>query len=165
MKARRALVAAAAVMLAVALGLLLRQYAFGLVRVAGTSMEDTLLSGDLTLATRFDGGIQRGDVVECRFPGRADTYVKRIIALPGDSVAFSDGRLLLNGEAVDEPYVSSQTEDYALELGEDEYLALGDNRLDSYDSRMDDMGPVSRGDILGRIRWIIYPLGRFGPIQ
>lgn len=165
MKAKRVLIALAAVLLAAALGLVLRRCAFGLVRVAGTSMEQTLLDGDVTLATRFDGEIHRGDVVECRFPGRADTYVKRIVAIPGDRVAFADGQLLLNGEAIEEPYMSSANGDYAVDLGEDEYLALGDNRLDSYDSRMEDMGPISRGDILGRIRWIVYPLSRFGPIQ
>ena len=50
-------------------------------------------------------------------------------------------------------------------LGADEYLALGDNRAESYDSRMADMGPISKSDILGRARWILLPLGRFGPIR
>ena len=154
--------------IAIGAGLLLRRYGVGTVRVAGISMQETLRSGDITLVTRFDylsDGPDRGDVVECRFPGREDTYVKRIVALPGDTVAFEGGRLILNGEAVEEPYTAGVTGDYAIKLGEDEYLALGDNREESYDSRMEDMGPVSRGDLLGRVRWILFPLNRFGPIQ
>ena len=157
-----------AVAVAAGVGLLLRQYGFGLVRVAGVSMDDTLRGGDLTLVTRFDyfnSAPRRGDVVECRFPGREDAYIKRVIGLPGDRVAFMDGQLLLNGAPVDEPYVLTPTDDYVVTLDNGEYLALGDNRAESYDSRMDDMGPISRADILGRVRWIILPLSRFGPIK
>lgn len=162
---RRLTIALLTIALAAAAGLLLRHYTVGTVRVAGSSMEETLMGGDLALVTRETGSPGRGDVVECRFPGRTGTYVKRIVALPGDSVVFSGGQLSINGEAVDEPYASSATEDYAVQLGENEYLALGDNRQESYDSRMEDMGPIVREDILGQVRWILYPLNRFGPIQ
>ena len=104
-------------------------------------------------------------MVQCRFPGRENTYIKRIIGLPGDEIAFTGGKLTVNGAPVDEPYLSSPTDDYAVRLGEDQYLALGDNRAESYDSRMADMGPIRRADILGRVRWILFPLSRFGPIQ
>lgn len=167
-KRRRLILAAVIVLLAALAGLALRHFVFGVVRVAGASMRDTLVGGDVVLVTRLDyRGREpaRGDVVECRFPSRADTYLKRVIALPGDEVAFVGGQLQINGERVDEPYLSTPTGDFAASLGEDEYLALGDNRADSYDSRMADMGPISREDILGRARWIILPLSRFGPIQ
>lgn len=165
---RRALAFALALAVAAGAGLLIRRWAFGTVRVAGVSMRDTLQSGDVVLVTRLDAARHpphRFDVVECRFPGRADTYVKRVIGLPGEAIAFTDGQLTVDGAPVNEPYVSSATGDYAVTLGEDEYLALGDNRAESYDGRMDDMGPVHAADILGRAQWILYPLGRFGPIQ
>ena len=168
MKKRRWGFAALAVLLAVVAGLLIRRYALGTVRVAGASMRDTLHGGDLALVTRMDyadRGPERGDVVECRFPGREDAYVKRIVGLPGEAIAFSSGQLSVDGRPVEEPYLSTPTEDFAIRLGEDEYLALGDNRAESYDSRMEDMGPVGRADILGRVRWILWPLSRFGPIQ
>lgn len=167
MKARRWLVAALVVLLAAGIGLLLRNAA-GTVRVAGVSMRDTLISGDLALVMRLDfkrDGVSRGDVVQCRFPGRENTYIKRIIGLPGDEIAFTGGKLTVNGVPVDEPYLSSPTDDYAVRLGRDEYLALGDNRAESYDSRMSDMGPIHSADILGRVRWILFPLGRFGPVR
>ena len=162
---RRALAVVLALAVAAGAGLLLRRFAFGTLRVAGASMRDTLQGGDLALVTRFGGEPRRGDVVECRFDGRGDTYVKRIVGLPGEAIAFVGGQLTVDGAPVAEPYVSSPTGDYAVALGADEYLALGDNRAQSYDSRMDDMGPVHAEDILGRVRWILLPLDRFGPIK
>lgn len=161
----RALLALAA---ALALGLCLRRWVFGAVRVAGSSMWDTLCGGDIVLVTRFDylagASPGRGDVVECRFPGRSDTYVKRVVGLPGEAIAFDGGALSVDGLPVGEGYLSSATDDYAVTLGEDEYLVLGDNRAESYDSRMEDMGPVGRTAFLGRVRWVLWPLGRFGPV-
>ena len=165
----KALKAALAVALAVALGLCLRHWVVGAVRVAGTSMRNTLCGGDIALVTRFDFRSGRtpgrGDVVECRFPNRSDTYVKRVIGLPGEEVRFLDGALWIDGQPAAEPYVSSPTADYQVRLGAGEYLLLGDNRADSYDSRMEDMGPVGADAFLGRARWIIWPLNRFGPVK
>ena len=169
MKRRRALRVALIAAAIVALGLILRRCAFGTVRVAGTSMQQTLCGGDVALVTRFDyaGGRtpQRGDVVECRFPGRSDTYIKRVVGLPGEAIAFRGGALFVNGEAVPEPYVSSPTEDFAVALGADEYLVLGDNRADSYDGRMPDMGAITADAFLGRVRLALWPPDRIGIVR
>ena len=73
---------------------LLRLFVFHLVRIQGSSMEDTLCSGEIALVTSFDYRFgakpARGDVVECRFPGRVDTYVKRVIGLPGETVELRE---------------------------------------------------------------------------
>lgn len=170
MKRLRTLLKLAILLAAVlALGLCLRHWAAGTVCVAGTSMRDTLLAGDVALVTRFDyrtgGTPRRGEVVQCVFPGRSDTYIKRVVGLPGEDVRFSNGQLTVNGQPVDEPYVSTPTADYEIALGEDEYLVLGDNRADSYDSRMPDMGPVGAEAFLGRVRSIIWPPGRIGAVR
>ena len=161
--------AVAALLLCAALGLAVRLWGVGLVRITGASMNNTLISGDIVLVTRFDyRGDRRpafGDVVECRFPGREDTYVKRVMGLPGDDIAFSQGFLTRNGEGVTEPYVSSVTDDYAVSLAEDQYLLLGDNRKESYDSRMPDMGPVGAEAFSGRVRAIVWPLDRIGGVN
>ena len=150
-------------------GASLRAWGVGFVRISGTSMNDTLQSGDLALVTRrgysLGGAPEFGQVVECRFPNRRGTYIKRVIGLPGDVIAFQDGGLRRNGAALSEPYVSSLTEDYTVALGGNEYLLLGDNRAESYDSRMEDMGPVGRDAFRGRVRWIVWPLRRFGPVE
>ncbi len=146
-----------------------RRWCVGTVRIAGASMEDTLCGGDVVLVTRFDylGGRApaRGQVVECRFQGRGDTYIKRVIGLPGDEIAFFGGALTVNGSAVPEAYVSSPTEDYSIRLGEDEFLVLGDNRAESYDSRMQDMGPVGGDAFIGRVRLVVWPIGRIGAVR
>ena len=149
---------------AAAVGLAVRNAA-GAVRIVGCSMEDTLLTGDIALSLHAGREPAFGDVVECRFPGRTGTYVKRLIGLPGDRVSFSGGTLKRNGTVTAEPWISSQTEDFEITLGTDEYLALGDNRAESWDSRAEDMGLLPRSGIRGRVVWILWPFGRIGPVN
>lgn len=136
-------------------------FVFQAVRVEGTSMVDTLRSGDIVFVTRFDyrGGRtpKRGDIVHCRFPNRSGTYIKRMIGLPGDTVEIIDSRVYINGESLSEPYATGASEDYSVTLGEDEYLVLGDNRAESYDSRAADMGFISAEDLLGKVRLVLWP--------
>ena len=166
---RRWLVAVAVLVACALLGLAVRLWGVGLVRVTGVSMSGTLRNGDIVLVTRFDYRDGRtpafGEVVECRFPGRGDDYIKRVVGLPGDKVAFSRGLLTINGSPVSEPYVSSETDDYEIDLAADQYLLLGDNRAESYDSRMPDMGPVDAGAFSGRVRLILWPMDRIGPVK
>lgn len=153
-----------ALILALGLGYAARTYLFSTVRIAGASMETTLHSGDIVLITRWEGPAH-ASVMQCTFDGRDSSYVKRVIGQPGDTVGFSDGALFLNGRPLSEPYVSSETDDMTITLGPDEYFVLGDNRAESYDSRAEDMGCLRRDQFLGRARWILWPLYRFGPVQ
>ena len=141
--------------------LLMHLFVFHTVRIQGTSMVDTLRSGDIALVTRFDyriGTPERGDIVECSFPGRSGTYIKRVIGLPGEEVQIIDSRVYINGAPLSEPYATGPSEDYSAQLGEDEYLVLGDNRSQSYDSRAQDMGFVHRENLIGRVRMVIWPV-------
>ena len=158
--ARRNLRTFALVIAFVALCLALHLWVFHLVRVEGASMVDTLNGGDVALVTRFDyrlGKPRRGDVIECRFPGRDGTYLKRLIGLPGETVEIVDSRVYIDGAPLSEPYATGPSEDYRAELGADEYLVLGDNRSESYDSRAGDMGMLHREDLLGRVRCALWP--------
>jgi signal peptidase I len=103
------------------------------VRGVGISMQPTIEQGDLLfinqLAYRFRAPAH-GDVVAVRVAGRSVVYVKRLLGLPGDRVAFVDGVLWRNGEPVAEPYVTRRS-DWRLSevtLGEDDYFVVGDNR-------------------------------------
>ena len=73
--------------------LILRLAFFHTVRIEGSSMENSLRSGDIALVTCMTGEPQRGDIVECRFPGRSGTYVKRLIGLPGEHVEIKKSKL------------------------------------------------------------------------
>lgn len=140
--------------------LTLHHFVFHTVRIEGTSMVDTLRSGDIVLVTRFDyrmGEAKRGDIAECSFPGRSGTYIKRIIGLPGDSIEIIDSRVYINGEAISEPYATGPSEPYSVQLDKNEYLVLGDNRSESYDGRAEDMGLIGKENLLGRVRFVLWP--------
>jgi signal peptidase I len=103
------------------------------IRGVGISMQPTIEEGDLIfvnqVAYRFREPA-RGDIVAVRIAGRSVVYVKRLLALPGDRVAFVDGVLWRNGVPLDEPYVTKRA-DWQLDeltLGADDYFVVGDNR-------------------------------------
>ncbi len=134
------------------------------VTISGDSMAETYNSGDVVLATRFDylfAAPERGDVVLCEVKGRDGMYVKRVVAVPGDQVEIANGTLTINGAPVDEPYVTHlSSETMTVQLGEDQYMVLGDNRAASYDSREEDVGMLSKADFAGRVRARLWPLGK-----
>ena len=143
---------------ALVVGYLLRTYVIGTARVVGSSMEPTLYSSDIVMVTKFDywfSGPSRGDVTLCRLPehSESETYLKRVAAVPGDTYAIRGGVAYLNGEVA--------CEDFEITLAEDEYLVLGDNRPESYDSRAADVGVLSRSDFIGRARIKVWPLEQF----
>ena len=96
--------------------------------------------------------------------------IKRIIGLPGENVQIKNGRIFIDGKALtDLPFDDLvMTEGLALDgvdLGEDEYFCLGDNRPVSYDSRYEEVGPVERSEIIGKV-WIrIWPISLFGTVE
>jgi signal peptidase I len=130
------------------------------IEVVGESMIPTLQPGNHYILNRWafhNAGPERGDVVVIRDPADHGFSVKRVIGLGGESVHFVDGKVLINGEALKEPYLKSGTYTFTyskareqfITCGEDQYFVLGDNRPDSIDSRA--YGTVSRKDVLGRV--------------
>ena len=91
---------------------------------------------------------QRGDIVAIRMAGPSVMLLKRIVGLPGETIAFVHGRLIVNGEKIAEPYMKNHLPAPDLEpvkLRAGEYYVIGDNRMNS------DRGRVDRGRIMGRI--------------
>lgn len=151
------------VALGIALGLLMREYAVGVATVAGDSMQPTLMTGDRVLITRLDYLMdtpERGDVVQLEIPGRDGEYLKRVVGLPGETVEIIGGVVHINGQALNETYATLSDDDFRVQLGEDEYFVLGDNRPVSYDSREEDFGVISAACFRGRVRAIIWPFER-----
>lgn len=155
------------------LALLLRTFVFLMVRVDGRSMENTLRHHEIVFISRI-GAYRRGDVVLCEYPRRVrhdwslgpglhltrrTLFVKRLVALPGDTVEIRDGALLINGEPVpDPPGMKSAPRDLPpLTLGKDRYFVMGDNRAVSHDSRARDVRPLQKKMLQGKALFVIYP--------
>ena len=149
-----------AVVLLVAL--LVRTFVFSLTTVQGPSMMDTLLSGQVVAVDKTYFHLhepQRGMVVICRYPGSREYFVTRIMALAGDTIEITGGVTYVNGQPLEESYVSYPCRDdfgpYTVEPGC--VFVLGDNRANSHDSRSE--GALSRELIVGRVVAVVFPLG------
>lgn len=143
------------------------------VQVDGHSMEDTLQDRDNLICDKLSyrfGEPERFDVVVI-YPTeeKKDRWIKRIIGLPGEEVRIDeDGNIYINGEILEEEYGKEVLTDPGLavepiQLGEDEYWVMGDNRNHSSDSRV--IGPVPKSRILGKAFIRIYPFSKFGLIK
>ena len=146
---------------AIALALVIRTFIFEPVRVDGHSMDYTLADNEYMIVTKYDyllGEPERFDVIICPYPERGRTnFVKRLVGLPGDTVSMLNGTLYVNGEAIDEPYITNKA-NYNMQaytLKDDEYFVLGDNRSSSNDSHI--IGPISREQIKGHVRCVAFP--------
>ena len=127
------------------------------------SMEDTLMTGDRAVGLRLSYKTkdpERGDVVIFLFPDDKNTYfIKRIIGLPGDTVEIKDGKVYVNGEILDEPYLKEEMEkeEYMkFEVPDDSYFVLGDNRNSSYDARYWENTYVPKEDIQAKALFKYY---------
>lgn len=141
---------------------------FRVVGVSGDSMDNTLQDGDrLILITQFYE-LERGDIIVATREGE-EPYIKRVIALAGDTIDIDDesGRVLLNGEELNEEYVlgaytSSFGFDGPYTVREGEVFAMGDNRQWSLDCRQ--LGAFSVDDIAGEAAFRLFPFDAFGLI-
>ena len=141
------------------------------VRVEGTSMLPRLEDSDRLFINKFAyhfEAINRGDVVVFHYPRDPEkSYIKRVIALPGDQLRVDRGRVFVNGRAVREPYVPPEYRDNRsiaeITLQPDEYYMMGDHRSISSDSR--DFGPVERSLIYGKAVFIYWPARDAGIVR
>lgn len=129
--------------------------------VKGDSMEPALRSGELVLYTRINPKYEKGDIVSVRIPS-GEYYVKRIIAAAGDTIDIRGGKVYVNDELLDEPYIVSETYGqegpvrYPFTVGEGQIFVMGDNREISLDSRS--FGVVGTRQIKGKL-W--FHAGKF----
>jgi signal peptidase I len=141
------------------------------VRVEGTSMVPMLQDQDrlfINKAAYFVGDIHRRDVVVFRYPRDiTKSYIKRVIALPGDRIRIDHGRVYVNDTLLSEPYVPAR---YADERSQPEitvppgdYFMMGDHRSISSDSR--DFGPVDRQLIYGKASFVYWPFDQAGVVH
>jgi signal peptidase I len=136
---------------------LLVNAATGRFKIDGNSMEPNLHHAEYVIVDRVSyrlGAPQRGDVVVFTRDGDPKDYIKRVIGLPGETIAVSNGTVYIDGQLLNEPYVAPAGGAYpARRLDTDEYFVMGDNRGNSTDSRT--FGPIRPDGIVGRA-WIVY---------
>lgn len=124
------------------------------VKVQGTAMAPALNDGDRIIIDRRPDKLERGDIVIFLYPDDpVKSYLKRIVGLPNETVEIREGKVLINGQLLHEPYVDpeldlSQRSSAPIKLAADSYYVLGDNRDNSSDSRI--WGPLRRNFIYGK---------------
>ncbi len=141
------------------------------VQVEGTSMMPRLSNHERILVNKFVyrfGQIERGDIVVFWFPlDPRKSYIKRVVGLPGEWVSMVDGRVLINGKPLEEPYLPArfqERETYSPVLVKPGYYyVLGDHRDSSNDSRV--WGTVKEELIYGKAVFVYWPFSQFGPME
>ena len=152
---------------AVALALIIRAFLFEPVRVDGESMRNTLENNEYMLAIKWNyqfNDPERFDVVICKYPGRRETFVKRVVGLPGETVELREGNLYIDGELTPENFEKTDSvRSFApTVVPEGKYFVMGDNRDHSNDSRS--VGPLERGMIRGHVRYVVFPFNKIRAI-
>jgi len=138
------------------------------IRVDGFSMEPTLKNGEFVVVSKLAyklGAPQHGDVIVFRFPRNPEQeYIKRIIGLPGDHVQISGGKVYVNDQLIDEPYIAAPPS-YQSEwqVPENTVFVLGDNRNNSSDSH--NWGPVPVEQVIGKAVFVYWPPEQWGVIE
>lgn len=143
--------------------ILVRTFIATPVRVNGSSMYPTLKGKEIMLLNKL-GKIDRFDIVVLKIAEEEDNLIKRVIALPGESIEIMDNKIYINGKELEDKYGMGNT--YSIDkitLKDDEYFILGDNRVISMDSR--EFGPVKKEDIKGTTNFIMYPFKSIGKVE
>lgn len=153
-----------ALIVVAAIAALIATLVLPVLQIAGTSMEPSLNDGDIVLLIKTDK-LESGDL--CAFYYSNKILIKRIIATPGDYIWIeSDGTVFLNGEPLDEPYVSEKAlgecdVEFPYQVPENSYFVMGDKRESSIDSRSSVIGCIAEDQFVGKIFCKVWPLSEF----
>ncbi len=169
-----------AILIAAVLVVIIRWLIFAPYVVDGPSMHPNFFTGERLIVNKIVYHIRhphRGEVIVFLAPEGKD-YIKRVIALPGESVEVDHDKVYINGELLAEPYIQSEVDRADANGGvyntrsfpkttvpPGSLFVMGDNRPDSKDSRFSDVGFVSYGKVIGRADLIFWPLKKFDFIQ
>ena len=181
------------ILMAFVLALLIKTFLVQAFFIPSGSMEPTLVPGDRVLVLKvpyYFGDPDRGDIIvfEDPDPGSgpdrglvggffhwmfeglgvqrpdSEDFIKRVIGTPGDTVQAKDGKVFVNGDPIDEPYLTQRTDDFPkTTVPEGRLFVMGDNRGNSLDSRFS-LGLVPIDNVVGKAEVVIWPPGDLGLI-
>ncbi|MCF6137685.1 signal peptidase I [Pseudalkalibacillus berkeleyi] len=167
------------IIIAFGIVMLVKTFLFAPYIVKGSSMEPTLHNHEKILVNKLGAitdGLSRGDIVIIKDTKEDTNYVKRIIGFPGERIEMKEDKLYVNKEQVDESYLTANR-NKAEELGvnltgdigpiivpENHYYVMGDNRLNSMDSR-NGLGFIHKDYIIGESEFVFYPLSKIRDIK
>ena len=152
------------IVVAVVLAFLIRQFVVELYIVDGPSMRPTLQSQQRLVVNKFIYRFrapEKGEILVFQYPrDPSRDFIKRVIAVPGDTVEIKDGRVLVNDQVLSEDYILEKTRgDYPKStVPEGTVFVMGDNRNNSEDSRFADVGFVPGALIKGKAVLVFWPL-------
>lgn len=157
---------AKAILIAIIFAFLLKSFVFSTSVVEGESMDPTLSNGERIVFNKFIylvGKPDRGDVVIIKRPFK--NYVKRIIALPGETIEMRNHILYINGVEYEQLYINKEAQEKTGNFGpyaipEKNYFVMGDNRAISKDSR-NGLGLINEDEIIGKSEFIYYPFSEW----
>jgi signal peptidase I len=152
---------------AIAIVVILLTFFVRLVDVNGTSMKDTLYSGDKVIVTNFLYTPQDGDIVVISHGAQySEPIIKSVIATAGQtlSIDFENDTVTVDGKVIDEPYAKGHTYEKDGEIPsvvpEGKVFVMGDNREVSLDSRSTQIGLINETDIIGKAQFVVFPFDR-----
>ena len=143
-----------------AVAVLIATLVLPVLQIEGTSMEPTLVNGDVVLLTKTTS-FDRGEL--CGFSWNNKLLIKRVIGIPGDWIEIdTDGTVYLNGEKLDEPYAEQLSVgecdlEFPFQVPQEQYFVLGDMRESSIESRNTLIGCVAKDQIVGKVFFRIWP--------
>lgn len=142
--------------------ILIRTFLFTPIKVNGTSMVPTLDHKDTMILNKIGmrvSDIKRFQIVVIK---TSESYlIKRVIGLPGETIEYKDGKLLINDKEIKDPYYKNNTLDFEkITIPKNHYYVMGDNRANSIDSRI--IGTIEKEDIMGTTKLIIFPFSNMG---
>ena len=152
-----------------------------IIRVVGSSMDNTLAEGELMLVWSLGYRPQTGDIVVCNKTTResvdllhGDAIIKRVVAVGGQTVDIDYGSstVFVDGQPLDEPYLpeemywpdNPEMMETRFQVPEGCVFLMGDNRNHSTDSRHQRLGCVDEGYLLGKAVFVLFPFSRFGTL-
>ena len=159
------------------LAFVIHTFLFAVVIVSGSSMEPTLHNNERLIMNKIGYKFhapERGDIIVFHATAEED-YIKRVIALPGETIEYKNDELLINGQPMTEPYLQQEkqewqskglslTKDFGpITVPENTIFLLGDNRNNSRDSR--EIGSIPLSKVVGKANIVIWPFSEISILE